>query len=163
MESAKDFGLHVSHDFDEPTLQVSEGLGELSFRNGSVSVILCHDLIISAPSYSRYTQSLDDTKPTLEEKAESLGIGRIRRHIFLCAEQTKPKCAPHEVNIPAWEYLKRRLVDLGLTAGEQIVYRTKANCLRICQNGPIAVVYPDGSILADAQAVGLREIGRAHV
>ena len=120
-------------------------------------------LIISIPPDSRYTRSLDESKPTLAEKAAGLGIGHIRRHIFLCAEQTKPKCAPHEVNIPAWEYLKRRLGELGLTSGEQIVYRTKANCLRVCQNGPIAVVYPDGVWYHSATPEVLERIIHEHL
>ena len=93
---------------------------------------------------SRYTQSLDEPQLTLEQKAASLGIGRVQRHIFLCADQTTPKCSPREITVPAWEFLKRRLAELGLVQGEHVIYRTKANCLRICQNGPIAVVYPDG-------------------
>jgi (2Fe-2S) ferredoxin len=67
----------------------------------------------------------------------------IRRHIFLCADQTKPKCCPREAGLESWEYLKKRLRELNLV-GEGGIYRTKANCLQICQNGPIAVVYPEG-------------------
>ena len=77
--------------------------------------------------------------------AENLGLGNIRRHIFLCADQTKPKCSTGEESGAAWDYLKKRLSELGLTQGENCVYRTKANCLRICEQGPIAVVYPDGA------------------
>ena len=80
----------------------------------------------------------------LAKIAANLGIGKIRRHIFLCADQTKPKCAPKETTNEAWDYLKKRLAELGLTQGETVVYRTKANCLRICERGPIAVVYPEG-------------------
>jgi len=80
----------------------------------------------------------------LAEIAANLGIGRLRRHIFLCADQTKPQCAPREAGLASWEYLKRRLAELGLTGGPAVIYRTKANCLRICERGPIAVVYPDG-------------------
>jgi len=76
----------------------------------------------------------------LSEIAAGLGIGRLRRHIFLCADQTKPQCAPREVTNVSWDFLKRRLVELGPLC----TYRTKANCLRICEQGPIAVVYPDG-------------------
>ena len=79
----------------------------------------------------------------LAEKVESLGIPRIRRHIFLCCDQTKPKCSERERSIEAWDYLKRRLKELELV-DEGGVYRTKANCLRVCMQGPIAVVYPDG-------------------
>jgi (2Fe-2S) ferredoxin len=89
-------------------------------------------------------QLTSDEQQHLAEKARSLGIGHLKRHIFLCAEQSKPKCAPHEVTNPSWEYLKKRLVQVGLMQGENCVYRTKANCLKICEQGPIAVVYPDG-------------------
>jgi (2Fe-2S) ferredoxin len=86
------------------------------------------------------------TEPTLstEEKARQLGIGNIKRHIFLCAEQTKAKCAPVEETNASWDYLKKRLAETGLMQGENCVFRTKANCLRICQQGPIALVYPEG-------------------
>jgi len=80
---------------------------------------------------------------SLVEIAERLGIPKIKRHIFLCCDQTKPNCSEKEKSLESWNYLKKRLDELGLT-GEGGVYRTKANCLRICQNGPTAVVYPDG-------------------
>ena len=76
--------------------------------------------------------------------AANLRIGQLRRHIFLCADQTEPKCAPREASLASWNYLKRRLADLGLLEGPHWIYRTKANCLRICEQGPIAVVYPEG-------------------
>lgn len=74
---------------------------------------------------------------------DNLKISEVKRHIFLCCDQTKPKCADKEKGLVSWNYLKRRLNELKLTASGGI-YRTKANCLRICQMGPIAVVYPDG-------------------
>ncbi|MBI4472397.1 MAG: (2Fe-2S) ferredoxin domain-containing protein [Acidobacteria bacterium] len=80
----------------------------------------------------------------LAKLVEKLRIHRVKRHIFLCADQTEPKCAPREVGLESWAYLKRRLEELGLTKAEECVYRTKANCLRICEQGPIAVVYPEG-------------------
>jgi (2Fe-2S) ferredoxin len=80
----------------------------------------------------------------LERTVEKLGIRNIGRHIFLCADPTKPKCATTEEGLESWDYLKDRLKELGLTKAEPCVYRTKANCLRVCEQGPIAVVYPDG-------------------
>lgn len=73
----------------------------------------------------------------------AVGADRIQRHLFLCADQTKPKCADREASLAAWDYLKRRLKELNLT-GEGGVFRTKANCLQVCAQGPIAVVYPEG-------------------
>lgn len=81
---------------------------------------------------------------TLQEIAKGFGVDRIERHIFLCADQTKPKCCELEVGLVSWDFLKRRLDELDLTRSGG-VYRTKANCLRICQQGPIAVVYPEGT------------------
>jgi (2Fe-2S) ferredoxin len=80
----------------------------------------------------------------LQATAKSLGLEVYRRHIFLCADQTEPKCAAKEKGLESWEYLKRRLKELNLAGPEPLVYRTKANCLRVCMQGPIAVVYPEG-------------------
>ena len=80
----------------------------------------------------------------LDDVVRDLSIPQARRHIFLCADQTKPKCAAREVTVGSWDYLKRRLEELGIARGENCVYRTKANCLRVCEQGPIAVVYPEG-------------------
>jgi (2Fe-2S) ferredoxin len=77
----------------------------------------------------------------LQQVAAGLNIPRVQRHIFLCAEQTKPKCCTYEAGAETWGYLKRRLAELNLL---DRIYRTKANCLRVCEQGPIAVVYPEG-------------------
>jgi (2Fe-2S) ferredoxin len=85
------------------------------------------------------------TPERLFQIAEKLQIANVRRHIFLCADQTTPKCSTREDSLASWEYLKKRLAELGLLDGENCVYRTKVNCLRICEHGPIAVVYPEGT------------------
>lgn len=79
----------------------------------------------------------------LKTKIEKLHLSDIKRHIFLCCDQTVPKCCDEAVGHQSWEYLKKRLKDLHLT-DQGGIYRTKANCLRVCEQGPIAVVYPDG-------------------
>lgn len=78
------------------------------------------------------------------ELIKRLGIPDIRRHIFLCCDQTRPKCSEKDASLESWRYLKRRLIELNLV-GEGGIYRTKANCLQICKQGPVAVVYPDGT------------------
>ena len=80
---------------------------------------------------------------SLEKIVDAMGIPVTKRHIFLCADQTKPKCCDKARSIESWNYLKRRLKELGLSEKGGI-YRTKANCLRICEQGPTAVVYPEG-------------------
>lgn len=79
----------------------------------------------------------------LKQRIEKLHLSSIKRHIFLCCDQTKPKCCDKAAGLIAWDYLKKRLDELQLT-GQGGIYRTKANCLRVCSSGPIAVVYPDG-------------------
>jgi (2Fe-2S) ferredoxin len=79
----------------------------------------------------------------LERQIEALGIPRIERHIFLCCDQSEPKCSPRQQSLESWAFLKARLAELGLV-GAGGVYRTKANCLQLCTQGPIALVYPDG-------------------
>ena len=85
-----------------------------------------------------------DAPERLREKARVLGIPNARRHIFLCCDQTNPKCCDEERGLASWHYLKDRLRDLGLSHTGTI-QRSKANCLKICEGGPIAVVYPEGT------------------
>jgi (2Fe-2S) ferredoxin len=80
----------------------------------------------------------------LARASQALGLEQFQRHIFLCADQTEPQCCSRERGLEAWEYLKQRLKELKLTGPTPLVYRTKANCLRVCRCGPIAVVYPEG-------------------
>ena len=80
----------------------------------------------------------------LQTAAAALGLEKYQRHIFLCADATQPKCCAREAGLASWEFLKRRLKELNLAGAEPLVFRTKANCLRVCVGGPVAVVYPEG-------------------
>ena len=80
----------------------------------------------------------------LRQVAQTLGIHRLKRHIFLCCDQSEPNCCSKEEGLASWRFLKRRLNELKLVDAGGIS-RTKANCLRICSSGPVAVVYPDGT------------------
>jgi (2Fe-2S) ferredoxin len=106
---------------------------------------MTHDILKAGHTFKMSTPDSEaSAPPSVVQKAESLGIGHLSRHIFLCAEQSEPKCSPAETSEASWKYLKKRLAVLGLMQGENCVYRTKANCLRVCEQGPIAVVYPEG-------------------
>jgi len=106
-----------------------------------------------------------DHDPELIRARQALatnGGDGIRRHIFLCAEPQKGECCTPAQGVPAWKFLKRRLKELGLDR-EGGIARTKADCLKICAKGPIAVVWPDGVWYHSCSPAVLERIIQEHL
>lgn len=79
---------------------------------------------------------------TPEEAAAAFGVGKLTRHMFICLG---PDCVEPDAGEATWVYVKKRLKELNIAGPDGPCYRTKCQCLRICTQGPICVVYPEGA------------------
>jgi (2Fe-2S) ferredoxin len=91
----------------------------------------------------------------------------VSHHLLLCATPAKALCCPDpELGAASWNTLKRLVREWGLEdprRPEGVVLRTKADCLRICAQGPILLIWPEGAVYGGVSPERIERILREHV
>jgi (2Fe-2S) ferredoxin len=101
-----------------------------------------------------------DQGEQLATACKKVGIGAISRHVFLCQG---PKCCEEKVGEKSWDALKKALKDAGMQSGDPVCQRTRVGCLRICMEGPILLVYPEGTWYKEMTPDRIERFVREHL
>ena len=144
----------------------TRSVSALQYRAFSWDPNVSSDPSVSSSASTSTTTTKDSS--TAESKADVLKLNSAGRHIFLCCDQSKAKCCSFPEGMASWNHLKKRSRELNTAftaAGDdhKRFVRTKANCLQVCRQGPVAVVYPDGVWYKNVDVAALEEIIVSHL
>ena len=90
----------------------------------------------------------------------------ISHHLLLCANSQKSLCCEQNEGNKSWEKLKNVLRILNLedpTRPEGIVLRSKVDCLRVCNSGPILLIWPEGIWYESVSSYRIERIIKSHI
>ncbi|WP_028310643.1 (2Fe-2S) ferredoxin domain-containing protein [Derxia gummosa] len=88
----------------------------------------------------------------------------FKRHMFICTNQRdkgEACCAAHDAQAMV-DHAKKRVKAAGV-GGEGGVRVQKAGCLGRCDDGPVAVVYPEGTWYTFIDKTDIDEIVDSHL
>jgi (2Fe-2S) ferredoxin len=92
---------------------------------------------------------------------------RVSHHLLLCATPSRPGCCKDPgLGIESWQELKRLIKEWGLedpARPEGIVLRSKVDCLRICADGPVLLIWPQGTVYGGITPSRIERILAEHI